>query len=187
MRKASGARARKGLNLRSPSRPKSRLDTRRNYLYHAAHFSSLAALTSALLLITGHTHWEGAPGALATGLIAGLLAVAVFAAYVRSQNRRETELTHAARLDGVMLAANAFHHHIGNKLAVAVGYSEMLAEDPRLPTEVQEQAQKVLTSALAAAAVVHKLDKEVVRIELDSRVAGPQLLDVDASTDKKPR
>ena len=58
----------------------------------------------------------------------------------------------------------------------------MLADDPRLPPDLKAQAHNVLSSAMAAAAVVHKLDKQLARIEVDRSVAGPAVLDVDAST-----
>jgi hypothetical protein len=104
------------------------------------------------------------------------------ATYIRTAHQREGEVTQAARLDGVRLATTTLQHHIGNKLAVTVGYGEMLLDDPRLPPDLQEYAQKMLNSAMAAAAVVHKFDQQVIHIELDHRVTGPAVLDVDGST-----
>jgi hypothetical protein len=125
------------------------------------------------------------------GLVIGATAIILLAvwesyrsigAYIRTADRREAELADAARREGVSLAANTLQHHIGNKLAVTVGFGEMLLDDPRLPPDVQALARKVLSSAMAAAAVIHKLDKNLVRIKLDRSVTGPEVLDVDAST-----
>jgi len=77
-------------------------------------------------------------------------------------------------------------HHLGNKLGAAVGYSELLVGDPRLPHELEEQAQKIMASALAAVETVDKLQERIVRVELDASLAGPPLLDVDASTAVDP-
>jgi hypothetical protein len=102
-------------------------------------------------------------------------------AYLSSEDGRAAELVAAARLDGVRLTANTVRHHIGNKLAVTVGYSEMLADDPRLPPDAQEQANKILTSAVAVVDVVRQLDEQLAYIVVDTSVAGPPLLDLNAS------
>jgi signal transduction histidine kinase len=106
--------------------------------------------------------------------------------YVGSESSRRASAEEAARLEGVSLATSALRHHLGNKLAVAVGHSELLAEDPRLPPDLETQANKILTSAMAAAETVRKLDQQLVRVQVDSSVAGPPLLDVDASTGPLP-
>jgi hypothetical protein len=103
--------------------------------------------------------------------------------YVRGERQRLVIQAEAARLDGAALAARTVRHHVGNKLAVAIGYSELLADDPRLPQELEAQALKIMTSALAAVVVVDKLGERLVRVELDTSLAGPPLLDLDASTD----
>ena len=119
--------------------------------------------------------------------LVGLLLFWAWAAYhlishdIRAEHRRQGAATEAARLDGASLAARTVRHHVGNKLAVAVGYSEMLADDPRLPMELEDQAQMIMTSAMAAAETVNKLQQPIVRLELDSAVAGPALLDINAS------
>jgi hypothetical protein len=166
-------------------------------LHRVRRLRSIAALTSFVVLgvetIRVAAGQAVQPLALATGATA-IIAFAVsesyrsIAVYIRTADRRETELANAARRDGVSLAANTLQHHIGNKLAVTVGYGEMLLDDPRLPPELQAQAQKVLSSAMDAAEVVHKLDKQLDHIELDDDVTGPRVLDVDASTrnDEQP-
>ena len=91
------------------------------------------------------------------------------------------------RLEAVALTVRTIKHQLGNKLAVTVGYSEMLAEDPRLPPDLQAHAQQALTSAMAAADVVHRLDTELVRVEIDASTAGPPVLDITASTQASSR
>jgi hypothetical protein len=106
--------------------------------------------------------------------------------YVRDERDRETNLAQAARLEGATLTARTVRHHLSNTLAVAVGYTELLADDPRLPHELEEHAQKIMASAMAAVATVDKLQEGIVRVQLDAGLAGPPLLDLDASTAVTP-
>lgn len=159
-------------------------------LQRARRFGWLAVLMTIVLVVPlvqqspEPVHWaELVLAVMAVILIAIYASYRSITLYVRSEQGREDALADAARRDGITLAANTVRHRMANKLAVAVGYSEMLADDPRLPAEVQEQANKVLTTAMAAAAVVRSFDRPLVRIELDTSVAGPPLLDVEASTD----
>ncbi|MCA1644221.1 MAG: hypothetical protein LC797_01725 [Chloroflexi bacterium] len=118
---------------------------------------------------------------LATILLSASAAYRHIVAFVRTEDRRAAELLDTGRQDGVALAANTFRHHIGNKLAVTVAYSEMLADDPSLPPNVREHAQKVLSSAAAVVEVFRKVDGQLARLAIDTSVAGPPLLDVNAS------
>jgi hypothetical protein len=102
--------------------------------------------------------------------------------YVRGEHHRRAEIAEAARLEGATLTARTLRHHLANKLAVAVGHSEMLADDPRLPEDLGQQAHRIMTSAAAAVDAVDKLQHDILHIQLDTRVAGPPLLDLDAST-----
>jgi hypothetical protein len=89
----------------------------------------------------------------------------------------------AGRREGVVLAANTIRHHVSNRLGVTIGYAERLAEDPCLPHEVKVEAVRILTSARAAAEVVHRLAAEPLeRLQIDQSVAGPALLDIEACT-----
>jgi signal transduction histidine kinase len=124
---------------------------------------------------------------LATALLMGVLVLGVYlmcrrvVAYVRGQTIREAALSEAARREGAMLVANTIRHHVCNKLAVTIGYSELLADNPRLPRQLRAAAQKVLSSARAAADAVHQLtDQPLERLPLDTSVAGPSLLDLSA-------
>jgi hypothetical protein len=165
-------------------------------LHRIRRFRAVAGLTSVVLLVVGSTRLAGGQAIQPLGLVIGTTAIFLFAvsesyrsiaAYIHTEDRRVTEVANAARRDGASLAVNTLQHHIGNKLAVTVGYGEMLLDDPRLPPDLQVHAQKVLSSAMAAAAVVHKLDKQLTRIEVDRGVTGAEVLDVDASTQVDPQ
>jgi signal transduction histidine kinase len=141
-------------------------------LSSVAHHTAEPAMESAALQLM----------VLALVLLGGWATYRSISAYLSTVDRRAAELVDAARQDGVKLAANTLRHHIGNKLAVTVGYSEMLADDARLPPDAQEQANKVLTSAVAVVEVVRQLDEQLALIVVDSSLAGPALLDLNAST-----
>jgi signal transduction histidine kinase len=106
--------------------------------------------------------------------------------YVRGDRQRQAALAELARIEGATLATRTVRHHLSNTLAVAVGYSELLVDDPRLPHELEAQARKIMTSALAAVDTVDKLQERIVRVQLDTSLAGPPLLDLDASTAVHP-
>jgi len=106
--------------------------------------------------------------------------------YVGREHEREEQLAQAARIEGATLANRTVRHHVGNKLAAAVGYSELLADDPRLPEELEMQAHKIIESAMAAAEAIDRLRRPIVRVELDTSVAGPPLLDIDSCSALDP-
>ncbi len=82
------------------------------------------------------------------------------ARYIRLQRARERALVHAARRAGVRYATRVMRQHIANKLAVVVGYSELLADDEGLPLPVRRQASRMLASAMAAADIIRTLEAE---------------------------
>jgi hypothetical protein len=92
------------------------------------------------------------------------------------------ELLADVRLEGAQLALRTVRHVVSGRLAVVVGHSELLADDPRLPPDLRARAAQIATSAMAAAAVLRTLDDRLVDIHLDPTVAGPTVLDVDRST-----
>jgi len=106
--------------------------------------------------------------------------------YVGGERLREEQLADAARIEGATLANRTVRHHVANKLAAAVGYTELLADDPRLPEELEAHAHKIMASAMAAAETIDKLQRRIVRVQLDTSVAGPPLLDVDSSSTLEP-
>jgi hypothetical protein len=89
-----------------------------------------------------------------------------------------------ARLEGARLALRTIRHMLGNKLAIVVGYSELLADDPRLPPDLRARASQIATSAMNAADDLHRFDDGLVRLHVDNTVAGPGLLDVERSTSR---
>jgi hypothetical protein len=159
-------------------------------LRRTRRYGWLALLATTVLLVHGAARTGDAlatspallPLLVAVVLLGALATYRSTAAYLRGEAGRDTDLALLARRDGVALAVNTVQHHIGNKLAVTVGHSEMLADDPRLPPDAREQANKALSSAMAAADVIHRLAHQLVRVELDDTVAGPAVLDLNAST-----
>jgi len=127
------------------------------------------------------------PDHLRVGLIAALFLFCAWAVYrpvlryVGAERQQRATLAEDARLEGATLATRTMRHHLANKLAAAVGYSELLVDDPRLPHELEEQAQKIMASAQAAVETLDRLQERIVRVELDASLAGPPLLDLDAS------
>jgi GAF domain-containing protein len=69
-----------------------------------------------------------------------------------------------ARLEGVLLAARTAEHEVNNRLAATVGYAELLATDPKMPTELQELANAAFNGARSAAEVVQRL-RAITRLE----------------------
>jgi len=100
--------------------------------------------------------------------------------YVSSDSSRLASLADDAHRSGASLVARSVRHSVGNKLAVTVGYSELLLDDPRLPNDVHEHAELIFNSALAAAESVHKLDTSLLDLKPDTGLAGPTVLDLTA-------
>jgi signal transduction histidine kinase len=127
-------------------------------------------------------------------LVLGLILLGLYVtfrmvrAYIRADVEREASLAKQARLEGATLAANTLSHHVNTQLALTVGYSEILADDPRLPAEVQEQANQVVSSALDVAGRMRRLDATLRsgRFEISTAVAGPPLLDIRCTDDSEP-
>ena len=128
--------------------------------------------------------------------LVGLLLFWAWAAYhlishdIRAEHRRQGAATEAARLDGASLAARtivkvAEDRELKDEPEQQQPHphrrEQEIADDPRLPMELEDQAQMIMASAMAAAETVNKLQQPIVRLELDSAVAGPALLDINAS------
>jgi signal transduction histidine kinase len=80
-----------------------------------------------------------------------------------------------AQLEGVLLAARTAHHALNNQLGIVVGYAELAAADPRLPTAVRPLVQEVLAGAEQAAATVQQLS-QLTRVQaVDHGGPGPVL------------
>jgi signal transduction histidine kinase len=76
---------------------------------------------------------------------------------LRQREAAEARLAEAARLEGVLLAARTMQHEMNNQLGMAVGYAELLADDPSLSTEQREMARTALHGAERAAALLGRL------------------------------
>jgi len=119
-------------------------------------------------------------------LFLGWLGYRLVTRYLRGERQRRDQTAETARVEGATLATRTVRHHLGNKLATTVGYTELLAEDPRLPPELEQQAHKIVASAMAAAETVDRFQLRMLRVQLEEEIAGPALLDVDSSTAAGP-
>jgi signal transduction histidine kinase len=161
------------------------IDTRdeRWFVRRIRNVISFGGVALAGLLFAVHDSTDGlAEGLVLVFLFCSWAAYRLVRLYLSAEYRREAQVANEARLEGVSLTARTMRHHLANKLSVAVGYSEMLADDPRLPVELEEQAEMIRASAVAAVETVDMLRDRIVRVELDTSVAGPPLLDMAAST-----
>jgi signal transduction histidine kinase len=61
------------------------------------------------------------------------------------------------RLVGAHLAARTAHHLLNTPLTLALGYSELLAHDPRLPADLRAMAEEVAGSVETAAVLLRRL------------------------------
>jgi PAS domain S-box-containing protein len=80
-----------------------------------------------------------------------------------------------SRLEGVLLAARTAQHALNNQLALTVGYTDVLAADPRLPPDLREVAQEALNGAQAAVETVQQLQQITRLDEVDRAGPGPVL------------
>lgn len=69
-----------------------------------------------------------------------------------------------AKLAGVLLAARTAEHEVNNRLAVTVGYAELLTRDHSLSEKSRTMAQMTLQGARSAAEVIEQL-RQVTRLE----------------------
>ena len=97
--------------------------------------------------------------AVLVGMIACWAIVSDVAAYVRAESANRDKNAQAARLEGARLTATAMQDRIANKLSLTVGYCEFLANDPRVPSDLREQAEMARQGAIAAAETVSELKR----------------------------
>jgi hypothetical protein len=85
-----------------------------------------------------------------------------------------------ATLVGVRLAARTIEHHLTNHLTLTIGYAELLAEDPELPSRLREMAREVLENAQACVDVVRQL-RRVDELRVSQQATGHEgpLLDLE--------
>jgi CRP-like cAMP-binding protein len=97
----------------------------------------------------------------------------------RAGERAQAEAkAETARLQGVQLAARTMEHHVNSQLTLTLGYSELLAADPRLPGELLERAQLAAKGARDAAATVQKF-RRIAEVRPDTSLGAGALLRLD--------
>jgi hypothetical protein len=162
----------------------------RSLLQHLRFLVMFEILMTVLILVFGL--WDERGGEIVAVMGAALCLICIWlrfrlvTRYVVHEHDREEQLAEAARIEGAALATRTVRHHVGNKLAAAVGYSELLADDPRLPQDLEVHAHKIMASAMAAAETIDKLQRPIVRVQLDTSVHGPPLLDIDSCSTVEP-
>lgn len=65
---------------------------------------------------------------------------------------------HVARLEGVLLAARTAEHELNNRLALTVGYAELLSSDASLSDAQRSYAEEAHRGAREAAELVQRLN-----------------------------
>ena len=96
-----------------------------------------------------------------------------------SRRRAEDAARAAARLQGALLAANTVEHHLGNQLALTMGYAELLAATPSLPPPADQYAELALEGVVKASETLHTL-RSIIRLE-EAEMAGPSYIDLQRS------
>jgi signal transduction protein with GAF and PtsI domain len=64
-----------------------------------------------------------------------------------------------SRLDGVLLAGRTAEHEVNNQLARVVGFTELIANSPKLDPALHPWAQEALAGARQAAAYIQRLGR----------------------------
>ena len=87
----------------------------------------------------------------------------------------------AARLAAAQLMARTAHHLLNTPMTIALGYAELLAEDPQLPAESRTWAQEVVAAVHEAAALLERLLQVSRLVEQRPDGASAPILDVNRS------
>jgi DNA-binding response OmpR family regulator len=90
------------------------------------------------------------------------------------------------RLAGARLAARTAHHLLNTPLSLALGYGELLAEDPRLQDELRSMAREVVASVVSAAELLQRLQHISRLEERDPNLPGGAILDLAKSVHGAP-
>ncbi len=83
-----------------------------------------------------------------------------------------------ARLAGARLAARTAHHLLNTPLTLALGYTDLLAEDPRVPPELRALAEVASDSIQTAAADLRRLIGIRQLVERDIGLPSGPVLDL---------
>jgi hypothetical protein len=93
-----------------------------------------------------------------------------------------------ARLAGAQLAARTAHHYLNTPLTLALGYSDLVAEDPRVPPELRTLAADASDSIQTAATWLRRLIGIRRLVERDIGLpSGPVLELADAAPEAPVR
>ena len=95
-----------------------------------------------------------------------------------ARRRAEDAARDGARLQGALLAANTVEHHLGNQLALTMGYAELLAGH-QLPRPADHYADLALEGVVRATETLRKL-RSIIRLE-EADMAGPAYIDLERS------
>jgi DNA-binding response OmpR family regulator len=85
-----------------------------------------------------------------------------------------------ARLAGVLLAAHTLEHELNNKLAITMGYAEMLERHQELPQSARKLAATARLAARQATEIVQRLLNITVIQERDWGEDMPQTIDLSS-------
>jgi DNA-binding response OmpR family regulator len=102
-------------------------------------------------------------------------------ASIQARRRAEAALRDTWRMQGALLAARTVEHHLGNELALTMGYSELLATEPDLPERYRPMADAALRGVQQAADTLSKL-RRIIRLEEVPGGAGTSMLDLEGSS-----
>jgi DNA-binding response OmpR family regulator len=101
-------------------------------------------------------------------------------ASIQARRRAEAALRDTWRMQGALLAARTVEHHLGNELALTMGYSELLSTEPDLPERYRPMADAALRGVQQAADTLSKL-RRIIRLEEVPGGAGVPMLDLERS------
>jgi hypothetical protein len=138
----------------------------------------LAATCAMLIPATRYAVDNSSLGGPIEWLAVGVILLSMYLAcrsvrlYVTRDRLRLVAAARDAHLQGASLVTDTLRDRVGNKLAVTAGYSEMLLEDPRLPQDVREQAERIFDSSMSAARTMQAVDPS--HFDLDANVDPPQ-------------
>ena len=101
-------------------------------------------------------------------------------AAIQARRRAEAALRDTWRMQGALLAARTVEHHLGNELALTMGYSELLSTEPQLPERYKPMADAALRGVQQAADTLSKL-RRIIRLEEVPGGAALPMLDLERS------
>src|SRR5689334_16201832 len=99
-------------------------------------------------------------------------------AAIQARRRAEAALRDTWRMQGALLAARTVEHHLGNELALTMGYSELLSTEPDLPERYRPMADAALRGVQQAADTLSKL-RRIIRLEETDGSDGVTMLDLE--------